>query len=336
MKIITVSMMKNEEAMAESSIRYWLTFSDEVLVFDHGSSDGTAQILTALCAELPDRLIPFHPDFEVGQEYRQAEVTNAMLQTAFDKRGADLVLPLDADEFPYLEGDGSETLRAYLASLDQDNCYSAFWTPFAPPEDDRIDFSRLVPLSFHRKRKKPLRRWAKCILTGKTYRQDPICVTMGNHEIFRPSGNPVPPVIGLAPALYYAHYMYRSLAHFRYKVANGWIASYARLDWTPGASEHYRIACEQIMTGQVSREDVDWFALSVSGKTGESRDEILSCVETVDPADFFPELPLRYTERYSQHTDEFALLLRTVLAFTEQYRTVKQALEDCKRENTAR
>ena len=334
MKIITVSMMKNEEAMVESAVRYWMTFSDEVLVFDHGSSDGTPEILQALRGEFPERLTLFHPEFEMGLEKQQDKVINAMLKDAFEERGADLVLPLDADEFPYLEINTGETVREYLSSLDQNLCYSVFWTIFAPPEDDHIDYSRLVPLSYRLKRKTPIRRWQKCIVTGKAYRQDPICVTMGNHEIFRPSGKPVPPVIQLEATLYYAHYKYRSLAHFRYKVANGWIASHSRRDWAPGESEHYHLACEQIMAGQVSREDLEWFTLSESGRTGESKDEIHSCKETIDPLDFFPNLPLRYTERYAHNVGEFALFLRIALDLTEQYRDTRQALEDCRQENT--
>ena len=57
MKIAAVCMMKNEEILAESAIRYWLTFADQVIVFDHYSTDGTAEILNALREEYSDRVI---------------------------------------------------------------------------------------------------------------------------------------------------------------------------------------------------------------------------------------------------------------------------------------
>ena len=40
--VIVVSMVRNEEKLIESSIRYWLSFADRVIVYDHNSTDGSS------------------------------------------------------------------------------------------------------------------------------------------------------------------------------------------------------------------------------------------------------------------------------------------------------
>ena len=124
MKIVVVSMIKNEEVLIESSIRYWFTFADQIILFDHDSKDGTMPIVNDLMAEFGDKLVLFNEHFSMGVEYKQAEVTNAMVEAAFNQYGADSVMPLDADEFPYLTEPGS--LRDFMSSLPQSSCYMAF------------------------------------------------------------------------------------------------------------------------------------------------------------------------------------------------------------------
>lgn len=44
-KIVAITMVKNEEDIIESFIRYTLTFADMILVVNHSSDDSTGEIL---------------------------------------------------------------------------------------------------------------------------------------------------------------------------------------------------------------------------------------------------------------------------------------------------
>ena len=66
MKIIAITMVKNEMDVIESFVRHTLTFADELIVCEHRSSDATREILESLRAEgLP---------MEIETEYRAAHV----------------------------------------------------------------------------------------------------------------------------------------------------------------------------------------------------------------------------------------------------------------------
>ena len=80
-------MAKNEEVFIESSIRYWFTFADQIILFNHYSTDGTTAILEKLTAEFEERLTLFHPQFPIGIERNQEIFTNAMTEAAFRQYG---------------------------------------------------------------------------------------------------------------------------------------------------------------------------------------------------------------------------------------------------------
>ncbi len=295
-KIIVVSMIKNEEILIESSVRYWLTFSDKIIIFDHYSTDHTSEILKCLKDEFQSRLQLYQPK-DIITFYAQAQITNEMIKCAFTENNADLVLPLDADEFPYLNP--KRKIKHFLKALDLGTCYSTLWMPFTPLRiNEKIDSTRLFPLSFNRKKKTPLRQWPKMILSGKIYKEDPIMVTKGNHSIVRPSGKSLPKIIDLTPKMYYAHYMYQNYDHFIRKVTANWAACKAAPDWQLGIGDHYRLACEKIQQGSLTEKDLDYYALSVSGMTGESMEQVMDSIEEINPYTLFDKIKLRYTYNF--------------------------------------
>ena len=324
--VIVVSMIRNEEKLIESSIRYWLSFADRVIVYDHNSTDGTPEILSALREEYPDRVIAYVPDFDVGIEYVQKQLTEGMLREAFLRYHADLAFPLDADEYPFMAGRGSGTVRDYLRSLDQDHCYYTFWVPFACDDGKRTDGSQFAPLSYRSKRTDPITMFRKYLITGKQYRSEPICVSKGNHTIYRPSGNALPPEKDISPEMCYAHYMFRDPGHLKLKAASGWIANYSDIGWK-GDSGHYQRIVRMILDGKVGPETVRWANITCCGLTEEKPEDV--GVERINPRKLFDTIPvLRYTKRCSHGKDEFALLLETGLRLVEQYRDAKRALAD--------
>ena len=297
--IIVVSMVKNEEHIIESSIRWWMTFSDKVIVFNHHSMDRTLEIIHQLQAEFESRIILFNPSFDT-QEYAQVKITNAMIEQAFNSFDADIVMPLDADEFPYLQNK-KISMREYLSTLDQQYCYRTFWMQFAPlRSDEKADMTMLLPLSFHRKKCRPLEKWPKVIITRNAYKNGPVLVEKGNHTLNRVSGDSVERIStkNLCPDICYAHYMYQDMLHFRRKVTARWKACIMSSDYQPGVSEHYRLACEKIKEGTIDDDMLDYYTLSVSGMTGESMEEIKQTIVEIDPQTIFGVIRLRYTNAF--------------------------------------
>lgn len=140
-KIAVVSMIKNEEDIVESSVRHWALFADKIYIKDHKSTDKTRKILDSLKDEgLPLEISTYDKD-----EKDQAEVINQLLNQAFDEK-FDLVLPLDADEFPiYIEGN-SDDLRKYLQNLDTNQYYRVplYECRFTDSNQDRFALARSV------------------------------------------------------------------------------------------------------------------------------------------------------------------------------------------------
>jgi hypothetical protein len=88
-------MVRNEANLVEAFVRHNLTQLDPLTVVDHASADGTSEILAALVAEgLP---LALERDDTLAQ--RQPEVLTRTAHSAL-AAGADIVVPLDADEFP--------------------------------------------------------------------------------------------------------------------------------------------------------------------------------------------------------------------------------------------
>lgn len=111
MKIVALSVVRNEVDILEAFVRYHLEIVDHVIVADHRSIDGSAELLGELESEgLPLSLRPLSAPL---LNRRQA-LTDLMWETAEALR-PDLVLLLDADEF--VARDGPEPVRTALESL---------------------------------------------------------------------------------------------------------------------------------------------------------------------------------------------------------------------------
>lgn len=96
MRLIAVSMIRNEADILPDFLGHCAALFDEVLVADHCSTDGTAEMLAAAARRMPLSVWRFPYAMKA-----QAAVMTGLAQEAA-RRGADHILPLDADEFPRL------------------------------------------------------------------------------------------------------------------------------------------------------------------------------------------------------------------------------------------
>ena len=106
-RIAILAMIRNEADILPDFLGHCAALCDEMLVVDHASTDGTGEMLAAAAGRMPLTVWRF-PHLAKAQP----QVCTALAQEAA-RRGADWILPLDADEFPLLEGRAA--LEAMLA-----------------------------------------------------------------------------------------------------------------------------------------------------------------------------------------------------------------------------
>ena len=79
MKLFGAAMLRNEADVVESFVRHNLSLLDGLLVVDHGSSDGTSEILDALVAEG----LPLEVERDPSVGYLQSEIMTRTVRHAF-------------------------------------------------------------------------------------------------------------------------------------------------------------------------------------------------------------------------------------------------------------
>lgn len=212
MKIIAITMVKNEMDVIESFVRHTLTFADELIVCEHRSSDATREILESLRAEgLP---------MEIETEYRaahvQEDVMSRLLLVAAD-RGADLIVPLDADEFllPRAQGD----TRAVLETLSTEHVHHLPTRLCAPTGGDEGTFLLQRPLRIQQ----GFDGNSKCIVGGALARRLRPCITEGNHTIFVYENGRRCTIPDEPCGLCLAHFFWRSPEQWQSKALVTWV-----------------------------------------------------------------------------------------------------------------
>ena len=174
-KIAIVSMMRNEDDIVESFARHALKIADFLIVTDHNSTDKTRRILESLRDEgLPIIIRSFD-----SVEHRQEETTNIMILQAIEL-GADIILPLDADEFLIKLDGNSNDIRQIFQNLDSEKCYLIRWLNYGFLDKDKFILSR--PLAFMQKND-----LSKAFVGSRAYLKNDLFVVRGNHMVVKKS-----------------------------------------------------------------------------------------------------------------------------------------------------
>ena len=241
-KIAVVSMVKNEADVIESFVRHSLTFSDFMIIADHRSSDKTHEILSALRDEgLP---IIIHMVYEVC--HAQSEVVTGLVSEAVNEHGADIVLPLDADEF-VVNTDNGFSCREIIDRLSVDEAYFLRWRlyePLCPPEEN----NRFL-LSRPAKRGTDYEKGGKIIVGGRLFRKKPFTITQGNHGGYRETEQgKVGVPLQDAQFIHIAHFNWRSDEQYAAKIVAAWPSTVAKYSVNT-ASGGYKKQYVEMMNG---------------------------------------------------------------------------------------
>jgi hypothetical protein len=215
MRIVGVSMVRNEADIIESFVRHHGTRLDHLVVVDHGSGDRTLEILRALHGEG----LPITIAGTAALANQQARVMTQAIRDAARRFAADHVFALDADEF--LCGDRAQLEQA-LASLPMDGVASLRWSTFVPSDD-------LVSHPLKRMRMRvpaDADRYLKVVVGGRLAARDGWVLAPGNHAAFDLAGGRLSPIAApLLPAPRLAHLPFRSVEQLVVKVVQGWLGT---------------------------------------------------------------------------------------------------------------
>ena len=288
MRLWGVAMVRNESDVIEAFVRHNLGILDGLAIVDHGSFDGTAEILAELAREgLPLRISrDAEPAFQ--QSLRITQVVRQMLT----EEGADFVFALDADEF--LRVASREQLERALRDVPSGMHAVAHWLTYVPDSfEDGLPFG-----PGHLRRRLQVERhtaqgYHKVIVGRALLERPDDRIGEGNHLVGSANDVAAPPHARLRQDIVcVAHSPVRSRGQLESKVIIGYLAYAARPALETSVGFHWRDLYEDLRAGEsFTRERL----LEIACNYGLPRNEWtpVSAIElTEDP------VPLECEQRY--------------------------------------
>ena len=216
MRVVGFTLVRNEEDVIEASIRHNLRSLDAIDVVDHGSDDATPAILDALVREG----LPVTVRRDESIELRQGEVTTQGVRAQF-AAGADLAIPIDADEFLCMPS--RERFERVVASADPTAHLVMPWLTYLPALDNDAD---IVTRLKHARRMTTERHGLYKVVVRRALLDTPNAeIPAGNHRVRINDGRQSlghDALPGSVAAL--AHVPVRSVGQFTAKIAVGALA----------------------------------------------------------------------------------------------------------------
>ncbi len=250
-RVAAIAMVKNEADIIESFARHILCLVDVLLVADHMSTDATTEILTSL----RDEGLALRWERYRQPGHHQAEVMTGLLWKAIREEQADIILALDADEFPVAE-QGGAWLREYLQGLDREQVYRLPWVRYglSQPESGQDQFLLSRPLL----RRSEAEQLGKVLLGAGAVQARQLSLSQGSHVAKTPEqmgtvfGVPAMPV---AQGVHLAHFPKRSRAQQISKTLCMWLSNLSSFTDYTSYTISYREAFRDITEGRPLPEE---------------------------------------------------------------------------------
>src|SRR5947207_765608 len=260
MKIVGISMIRNDADIVEPFVRHALRVLNHLFVVVHCPQDGTGEILSALHAEgLPMTLV-----FDGEPAFLQGERMTWLAREAFAAFGPDYVFPLDADEF-IIPGERA-AIEAALAPLPEDAVAARIrLRTFVMTSDDPAHEPKPLRRIRFRPRNEP--KVGKIVLARGFMADAALIIDHGNHALLRIGGSAHQLPLPFVPQLALAHYPVRSAAQLMNKTIVGYLAHIAA--GRPNVEEqrlatHWRRCYEDMVVhgatrGMTEQQLIAWF-----------------------------------------------------------------------------
>jgi hypothetical protein len=242
MRLFGVAMVRDEADVIEAFVRHNLGRLDGLAIVDHGSVDGTSDILAKLQAEgLALRVVP---DAEAAffQSRRMTEVARDTLAS----ENADFVFALDADEFLKIES--RARLERALAVVPPGLHALAHWLTYVPDDFEAAD-GAFGPGHLWWRLKTERHAMHKAIVGRSLLEHPEAFITDGNRFVSVPGAAKPPPHARLpSDVVAYAHCPVRSREQLAGKIIIGYLAGLAAREF---AHHHWTDLYEGFRAGVV-------------------------------------------------------------------------------------
>jgi hypothetical protein len=260
MRLVAATLVRNAADIIEAFVRHNLTVLDGLAIVDHGSIDGTSEILGALVAER----LPIFVARDETPAFDQRQLLNRLVRHVFRTSDADWVFPLDADEF--LKVGSRRTLEALTGSVPHGGHLVMPWLTYVPRfdrDDDVLTLlrkARRVAVQHHGFPK---------VAVGRHFLAADERIGKGSHAIERkdrPKDAEALSDAGLVckpEALAIAHVPIRSAWQFLLKFATGWLSVLASGKVVGEESFHQREAYAHLRSGEpLTASELTAFAMN--------------------------------------------------------------------------
>lgn len=247
MRLVAVSIVKNEADIIEAFVRHSAAWVDHHLVFDHHSTDGTRELLTALQRE--GMSLTLYTDDQRGNLQQQR--SNVLTRLAVDEQNADWVIPLDADEI--LDGTevGPAAFRARLEDAGEDAlCCLRLWNYYATRSDDAAELNPVLRLRYC---SRSASHTVKMVIPRSLAADPQVSAGKGSHQLFR-EGQALPFQQTLSE-FFLAHLAMRSTEHQILRVVQAELQKLSRGEAHRFLDTHYRLGYQLLETNPLGFMD---------------------------------------------------------------------------------
>ncbi len=245
-KIVVVSVTKIESDIIESFVRHSFSFADEILIANNGSNDGAKEILQ----KLQEEGLPLHvKDLDYQVEFDHAKMMLSLVRDAVADYGADVVLPLDIDEF-LVNTENKIPCREILQVLNCDKTYMLQMSNYKLLEPYEDSMSFLLDRDCIRESLDTF-RVGKVIVGAELARKESFRLLQGCHEAYweTENGNTGIPYEKV-PFLHIAHFHLRSSKRYIAKSVLGWIGMASQYTEYSFVCNYMRKSYERIVNGE--------------------------------------------------------------------------------------
>lgn len=252
-KIFSFTMVKNEEDIIESFVRYNVNIFDGMIILDNGSSDSTLKFLK----QLKNEGLSIHILEDKNKEYDQFNKRNELLSITIDEFDPDIIVPLDVDEF-LISTDGNP--RKILEKISQDTLAIVKWKNYVPDlnKDNSVKF---IPSKITLSLDDSIERFYKIIITKKLVKEYHAKLDLGSHDMIYDEKYEKIIKRTHYPNLRLAHFPVRSKEQIISKIGVGWINDLHRTNRIEGESSHWQRMFNKLKTKDLENEDVLDFVL---------------------------------------------------------------------------
>lgn len=244
-KAVLISVVRNEIDILECFIRYHAEIFDELLVVDHRSVDGSLDLL----ADLHREGLPIEVRSVSAPEFRQRQLMTELMWEV-GATGADLVAPLDADEFLTTdEGD----MRGALEQVSKQAPTACAWRTYIPMPSDNPADENPVTRIVHRRATEP-RRKTKVIVPGRIARERTYALSSGNHRVrFQDTDAEYPAV--RSRVLHIAHYPVRSTDQLAVKLVSWFVGCPSSVEKPPRLNRNHKMVADRLGREHIVNDD---------------------------------------------------------------------------------